>query len=448
MPNKNLLLVSYSFPPFGGVGVHRALSLAAFLPASGWNVHVLTARNPAAVGSDPELLKQIPDSVTVHRTLTLDLPFALRKSLKRFFPGESAPAAAQRAREEEPDFSLRSWLIQRTKDFLSPDPQVLWLPFAIRAARRIVAREAIDVVIVTVPPYSSLEIGIAIKKRFPHIVLVSDFRDEWLTYYFHTLSFNKSPYALARATRIERDCIEASGRVVAVTENARSEMRKRYPDQPPGKFLVNSNGYEPQLFRDFKSRPGLSSKVTLGYTGTVYAPADPTIFVQALKLLPAGLRARLLIRFIGHVENPAYRTMLQSEPELIALEGFLPRNQAMAELETMDFLLLIWNDTINIPGKFYDYLGTGKPIIAFIHPDSEVNRILTKTRAGWWADGRDPSQIAALLTSACGEKNGLLEEYAPDRDEIRRYERPRRAAEYSALLESALRESRGLNPET
>jgi glycosyltransferase involved in cell wall biosynthesis len=209
MTKRNLLLVSYTFPPFGGVGVHRALSLAKYLSALGWNIHVITARNPSAVGSDPQLLKQLPESVSVHRTWTLDLPFAFKKALKKAAsgggaaPAETAPKpAAERGVEAR---TLKSRLVQAVKDFLSPDPQVLWLPFATRAAARIVRRHDIQVVLVTVPPYSSLRIGTALKKRFPGVALVSDIRDEWLTYYFNTLGFNRSPYARARAEQVERE---------------------------------------------------------------------------------------------------------------------------------------------------------------------------------------------------------------------------------------------------
>jgi glycosyltransferase involved in cell wall biosynthesis len=440
MTNRNLLLVTYSVPPFGGVGVHRALSLAKYLPALGWTIDVLTARNPSAVGSDTQLLRQIPDSVTVHRTMTIDLPFQFKTALttKLGGGGQGGGQAVNETPGQPPTGrSGSSRLIQPFKDFLSPDPQVLWLPFAIREARRIVTSRNIDTVLVTVPPYSSLQIGIALKKKFPRLTLVSDFRDEWLTYYFHTLGYNRSEHALARAVQIERECVERSDVVVTVTERARLEMRRRYPDQPEEKFRLNGNGYDPEAFREFSAKPNLTEEVLLGYTGTVYAPADPARFVEALRTLPDHVRARLRIRFIGHVENPAFRALLESQPEMVRLDGFLPQARAVAALESMDFVLLIWNDEINIPGKLYDYLGTGKPIVAIAHPDGEVWRILAGTRAGWCADCRDPGQIAGLLVNLCERKDEFLSAYRPDRDAIRRCERTQRAVEYSALLDAA-----------
>jgi len=89
----NVLLVSYSFPPVGGTGVMRASSLARYFPAAGIRLDVLTARNASAVGTDPTLLKDIPDEVTIHRTTTLDLPFSLKKRIKRLIT-KPQPAGA------------------------------------------------------------------------------------------------------------------------------------------------------------------------------------------------------------------------------------------------------------------------------------------------------------------------------------------------------------------
>ncbi len=75
MKALNVLLVTYVFPPVGGVGVMRAASLARYFPAEGIRLDVLTTRNASAVGSDPTLLKEIPTEVKIHRTVTLDLPF-------------------------------------------------------------------------------------------------------------------------------------------------------------------------------------------------------------------------------------------------------------------------------------------------------------------------------------------------------------------------------------
>ena len=58
MSSLNVLLVTYTFPPSGGVGVLRAASLARYFPAEGIRLDVITARNASAVGADPTLLRR------------------------------------------------------------------------------------------------------------------------------------------------------------------------------------------------------------------------------------------------------------------------------------------------------------------------------------------------------------------------------------------------------
>src|SRR5215475_15723473 len=78
---SRILIISYLFPPAGGIGVQRALSLARYLPASGFEVHVLRASNAAAPVFDPALSKRVPASVQVHGSFTPEAPFWLRHTV-------------------------------------------------------------------------------------------------------------------------------------------------------------------------------------------------------------------------------------------------------------------------------------------------------------------------------------------------------------------------------
>src|ERR1700677_2340358 len=87
----NVLLVVYAFPPAGGVGVLRAASLTRYFPAEGIKLDVLTTRNPSSVGTDYSLLRELPPEVNIHRTVTLDLPFGIKKRLKNLVTGATPP---------------------------------------------------------------------------------------------------------------------------------------------------------------------------------------------------------------------------------------------------------------------------------------------------------------------------------------------------------------------
>jgi hypothetical protein len=110
MTPLRVLLVTYSFPPAGGVGVLRAASLARYLPPEGIRLDVLTTRNASAVGTDSKLLQDIPSAVTIHRTTTLDLPFGVKKWIKTLI-STAKPAASNAAvpiAAGKPNFLKRS----------------------------------------------------------------------------------------------------------------------------------------------------------------------------------------------------------------------------------------------------------------------------------------------------------------------------------------------------
>lgn len=440
MPNPKLLLISYVFPPAGGVAVLRALSLAKYLPGFGNEVHVLTAANPAAPVQDPGLLRHVPPQVRVHRCFTPELPFYFRKKLWSWFAGGRNPAGAGRQRRPatgDPESGLGALV----KKILCPDPQVLWVPFAQRRAAQIVKKYGIDAVIVTAPPFSVFLTGAALKRRFPHIQLVSDFRDEWLRFYLADFEFLNNDYTRRRAEAIERETIECSDLVVAVTGSSLSEIRKRYPQQPDAKFMLLPNGFDPEVFSGFTPRPHGASKIVMAYLGTVYKTSSPASYLDALDGLPEEVRSCFETRFVGRIAESENATM-ERRRSPIRLLGFLPQEQAIRQAEEADYLLLIMNNDFMLPGKLFDYLATGKPILAIAPPGGEIGRILKETGAGWCVDPGDRAGIQAALlrayTQARTGGGGLLR---PDAQAIRRYERKRLAGKLDAAIRSLLRDS-------
>ncbi|WNG15684.1 glycosyltransferase [Cystobacter fuscus] len=432
----NVLLITFSFPPVGGVGVLRALSLAKYLPSEGIRVDVLTARNAPAVGRDQALLKQVPSDVTIHRTWTLDLPFSLRKGIKKLLTRGRAPASSSAlAPAGRP--GLMSRLQGLIANLLLPDPQIGWLPFAYPAARHIIRSRKIDAVIITVPPFSSVKLAARLRKAFPALPIVLDFRDEWLTTTLELVSFNSNERARRIARQTESEAVNAATAVVAVTRNAADELRKRYPHQPATKFLTVPNGYDDTPSPRPHTEPQRVDKVTLTYMGSVYGTTDPRTLLEAVARLPADVRDRLRIRFIGHVETPAYRQALAALAPTVELVGFLPMSEAHRQLAASHYALLITQDPINVSAKFYDYLGAGKPIIAAVHPEGEVRRLLDETGAGEWASIHDPAALRQLLIKAVNRvtPEGLVP-YRPRSEAVAAYHRKPLTRRYASLLQS------------
>lgn len=433
MTSLRVLLVSYSFPPIGGVGVLRAASLARYFPAEGIQLDVLTARNPSTVGTDPALLQEIPAEVAIHRTITLDLPFGIKKRIKRLIT-RSKPAVRSDAAGS--GGSNPGFLKRLVQDLLLPDPQVTWLPVLGRAARRIVLKRNIDLVLITVPPFSSALLVEKLRKEFPRLAIVLDFRDEWLSTTIDLVSFSRSERARTIARKAEEAAVKCATAVVAVSGAARREIRARYPHEPDAKFHHIPNGFDATRIHPSTRNPRLhpGDRIVVTYVGTIYTSTEPTALVEALQLLPPEVKSRYVFRFIGHIEEPRYHEALSSLGEMAELKGFMPQREALNLMNETDYVLLISHDRLNVSAKFYDYLGAGKPILACVHPEGDIRRMLEDLRAGWWAGSRDVQAMRQLFLDAALRGDSLLSSFQPDQAKIAQYERKPIAQRYAALL--------------
>lgn len=428
---RKLLLISYVFPPFGGIPVQRALNFAKYLPAEGVEVHVLTAWNAASPIRDESLLAHIPPQVHVHRAFTPEPPFYLRKRVWELFFGAGSPPSAPPAPCQPPappPAGLKSWLKDAIRHRLLPDPQVLWKPFAVRAALRLIRRHGIDTVMVTAPPFSVLMAGVEIKRRCPHVRLVSDFRDEWLRFQLTDFAFQSGDFARQQAEAIERATVESSDVVLAVTDSSLNEIRSRYPGEPERKWAMVPNGYDPDNFAHVPPpAPRTPGRMVVGHMGTVYTTASPRYYLDAVDRLPERLRARIETRFIGRIAETE-QGVFQDRLSDVRLLGFQPQKEALRLAAESDYLLLTMTNDFSLPGKLFEYFALGRPVLALSPTGGEVDRLLQSTRGGWCAPHDDPAAVARLLESALARLDNGDQSYSPDWDEIRRYERPRLAA--------------------
>jgi glycosyltransferase involved in cell wall biosynthesis len=379
---------------------------------------------------DPELVKLIPKDVEVHRTWTLEPPFRLRKKLWSRVESSRSPSTSKNGLGA----NTKRIIARGVKRLLCPDPQILWFPFAIRRASKLIRKEGIQTVLVTAPPFSAFLIVNELKRRFPHLRTIADIRDEWLDYFVKEFVFKGDEFVSARAAQIERATVESCDRIVAVTAASLDRIRFRYPEQPSDKFVLIPNGYDPAAFGEFRSRPHHVGKLVFTYTGTVYNPASPKAFLDALDGL-SEIRSGIETRVVGRITEEFDRGILENRRSSVRLFDFVPQTDARRFMEETDLLLLPWTDRINIPGKFYEYLATGKPILALCYPDSEVARIMERTAAGWCVNPDDMGAIQRVLT----EIHALGGKYPRERNwlAIRRYERPRLAAEYAQVIREA-----------
>ena len=144
------------------------------------------------------------------------------------------------------------------------------------------------------------------------------------------------------------------------------------------------------------------------------------------------IRSQVETRFIGRIaeeETPFFA----NRKSTIAKFGFVPQAEALRLMEESDFLLVTMLDPTATSGKSYEYLPTGKPIIA-IAVEGELSELIRETGAGWHIDSGNPEALITRLEQLFDPSRRLLNHFCPNWEAIRSYERPRLAGVFARII--------------
>jgi glycosyltransferase involved in cell wall biosynthesis len=339
MASRNLLLLTYHFPPSAASGTFRLLGFARHLPAFGWRTTVVAPPQLPWEPVDPALEQQVPPSCTVY---PVPYPARLPKAIR--------------------------WAA----------PYAVWLPWALRAARRAVREQRPDAILTSGPPHWVHLLGLSLQGRY-RLPWIADFRDPWMT----TNELSATPGLRGRWERFwEQRVLDRADVLLTNAPNAAATLREACP-AVRHKVLALTNGYDPEVFEAVSPAPP-GEVIRIVHAGQLYAGRDPRPLLDALQ----GARAvrPFRVEFLG-------RTTYQSGADFAAdltrrgLEGVVVSTGQLAYADALramcqaDILLLLDNPgrRVGVPAKLYEYLGAGRPILAVAEPDGDVAAILQES---------------------------------------------------------------------
>jgi glycosyltransferase involved in cell wall biosynthesis len=417
MPGR-VLMVAYAFPPVAGVGVQRTLKYATYLPRSGWEPVVLTARNPGLSPRDDESERSLPPDLIVERAFSPE-PVKLRNAMghvartmmrrpgggAREGNGSAAPAAASHSGGTRAPLGgpLRSMWGQAIRLTFFPDEEVGWVPFAIRRGLEIHRRTPVDAVYSTLAPVSCHLVAGMIAHR-TGLPWIADYRDPWMG----NMLAAPLPAVHARLQRsIEARFVQLADRSVFATDALMAAYGDRYP-QAVGRFRAIPNGYDrSELIGIEPAAPPRPGGFHLLYAGSLYRPNELEAFLLGVELLldrRPDLRDRLRVDFLGRVNEPNSRLAAQFDtPErlrgVVSYEGFVSHSKALARMAGADALLQLMPDMpgaeVFVGGKLVEYLAFDRPILA-VMPRGDGRALVERLPTGIVADV-EPGSVAAAL---------------------------------------------------
>lgn len=434
-----IVLIAYYYPPLGGVGSQRALSFARHLPGLGFDVVVVTPRR-GAYGLDPTLPgDDALRGVRVVRTGSFEPAVLARKLV----PGAGSASAAGDMVEGAGDAGIGSLVrkaLRATVYF--PDHARGWVGPATRAAKK-AAKETGAVAIVSTSPPVSAHLAAVRAAGSLALPAVLDFRDLWTA---HRDDADRGPRAEAER-RLETELLHDAAAVTTVSEACRRWLLFRYGSGAAKPFRVLRNAYEESDFAG-PPPPRDPSVFRIVHAGTLYgAKQDTNAFFRALARVRGsgafGSR-RVEVVLAGKVDAHAVEAARAAGcGDLLALPGFVSHEEAVRLMRSASLnLLLTWSEPGPVadgvcPGKMYEQMAAGRPVLALALPTCEAVSLLRETGGALVARPDDEEAIAASLArfAATDGSGGVPERTAA----ASRFSRQSVARELAGLLASLQR---------
>ncbi len=407
---KHILFLSYYFPPMGGGGVQRILKFLKYWDYISYDVSLVTVKPSYFYAEDQELLNDIPAEVKVHRTGSLD-PFRLLYLIRNIFPAKKNPTKAQN-RES-------GILFRKIAGFLFvPDSRLLWLPFVVHAVRKIHKRHPIDLIVGSMPPFTTGLAAIA-SRLFFRIPAVLDLRDSWTNnpYLPDVTSFHAY-----LQKKLEKVVLGHANGIVFVNDHLEKYYLERYPARASCPFRTIRNGYDPEDFSNREYGPRLSAGIFhIGIMGTVYSQGNaPSPLFEAISGLvreSPSIKQKLGVVLLGKwAEDFVSHVKSYGIDEIITWVNYLPHRQALSFIRQVDVLALAIDSRMKgsrnvIPGRTYEYLYLRKPILAMCPPDGDLARVVHDCDAGEAVEFTDVKEIQRILKMWIENPPGLRKQY-------------------------------------
>ena len=379
---RDVLIVTRNFPPASHVSVERAMKLAKYLPEFGWRPTVLTgARATVGLPEDPGLAAQVAGIEVIRaRAPEFSLFYGGRATRGGAKAGE--PPVARHGAPRRGKLHPKAWLV--------PDSQVLWYPFAVRAALRRARAGRWDVIVATSFPPTAILIAhtIAARLRVPY---VADFRDAWTRYAYAP----QRPAPLAELERrLEARMIRDAGAVVAVDARLVEHAFARLaPDDRPPLHVIQ-NGYDEDDFRD--AMPAELPAFSIVHTGRLRRSPRPLwdALAHALRRAARSSAAACTSGRLG-VVDPGAVADLQAPPEgvTVHLVPPVPQREAIGYMLGADLLLLEEFGSV-MPSKALQYLRAARPLLALMDAGGVIRDLLQDMPEAHLVDRGDAARAA------------------------------------------------------
>jgi len=359
-----ILLIAYAFPPLLEPQSIRWAYLTRELAALGHEIDVLTISCP---GSYDDLLYLISPRIRIFRVYPGIIEGTFLKAKSWILGSETA--ARDKTKTHRRIMRSLYWAARNGSNWaLVPDLRTEWLLFSYRRLKRLIRTHPYDLILSSHEPGVSHILGY-LAKKWSGARWIGDFGDP-----FVTVSTPRFRRPIDR--KLEIFLLRRMDGVILTNEKLRAKFLEKYPFLIEGKVTAIPQGFDenPSL-----ANVGRNRDFTLSYFGAFYQDfRSPKIFARALRRIPT---CRLKFFLAGR--NESFLTDFYGLGDRFEYKGLIPHREALARQRESDLLVNFGNrQDDQIPGKGFEYLGAGKPILQVSDVEDEFSLLIKRLKRG------------------------------------------------------------------
>lgn len=376
MPNKKILIITYYWPPAGGPGVQRWLKFVKYLPSYGFQPIVYVPDNPTYPIIDQGLLAEISSEAIILKNKIVE-PYQIATFFSKNKTKNISAGIIPNQKKQSIIVQLLLWI--RGNIFI-PDARFLWVKPSVKFLHQYIIANNIQTIVTSGPPHSLHLIGYQLQKKV-QVKWIADFRDPWTTIGYHK-QLKLSVFAEKKHKKLEHQVLNAADAIIVTSKSTKIEFEK-LTAKP---ITVITNGFDTEN----NVKQTLDSKFSLSHIGSFLSERNPKILWESLSELCVEIenfKNNLQIKLIGAVSDVIFQTITNFKlTDSVLNLGYISHHDAIAEQQKSQVLLLIEIDSADtksiIPGKLFEYLVSGRPILAIGPKDSDFAEIIINTNTG------------------------------------------------------------------
>jgi len=401
---KKVLIITYYWPPAGGVGVLRNLKFVKYLRDFGWEPIVFAPENADYSRIEIDNLNEIPLGLELIKYPIWE-PFSLfRKFTGRKNDDNTNPVYVKENSAGILD-KISIWI---RGNFFIPDARFFWIKPSVKYLSKYIEEHKIDAILTGGPPHTNTVIGQKLSEKY-NIPWLADFQDPWTQVDYYK-NFNISRLADRRHKSLEQKVFSTASLITIVSPTWAKELE----DIGAKDVKVIYYGYDESDFINLT--PKHSDFFIISHAGVLGIDRQPWTLLRVLSDLckdNIDFKNKLKIKFNGIVDHSIIQKIQEYglESNYIFL-GLTKRIDALQLMLDSDLLLLPVNKAENskgrLPGKLYEYLRARKPILSLGTKNSDVESILNSTGAGINCEYDDYNKITEYIIETFNNKNRII----------------------------------------